>query len=71
MALSNALSDFEIEEFSPDIVMTSNKKPDRIEKTFATRFNASLLFVKLFVRYFEKKKEARKFPVVIIIPVQL
>lgn len=37
-------------EFSPDIVITKRRKPDRIEKTLATKFKASLLLVKVCVR---------------------
>ncbi|UNE80061.1 hypothetical protein IMY97_22675 [Pectobacterium versatile] len=48
-------------EFSPDIVITKSKKPDKIEKTLATKFNASLLFVNVCVRKIENAAEAKMF----------
>ena len=60
-----------ITEFSPDIVITNSKKPDNIENTFATRFTASVLLVKLFVKKNENVKEAMMFSTDINIPVVL
>lgn len=48
-------------EFSPDIVITKSKNPESIENTFATRFRASLLFVKVCVKKYEKQIEDSMF----------
>jgi hypothetical protein len=53
------------------MVITSKRNPDNMEKTFATRFSASVLLVKLPVRNAEKQKEATMFSVEIIMPVIL
>ncbi|GHK81987.1 hypothetical protein ECZU15_29190 [Escherichia coli] len=55
-------------EFSPDIVITNKRKPDRIENTLATKFNASVLFVKVCVRKIENNTEAKMFNKVNNIP---